>query len=120
MRKFLLTAFVVMLTFIGTAQEVIKTYALDVGYWNNYTEEWDWETRKKCNVSFLLQGDVIISNDVVGSTYYTYETLESSDIQASWLALDEERRECMVSMKFNNSNNYFVIIYSDVCYRYIW
>lgn len=120
MRKFLLTAFVVMLTFIGTAQEVIKSYALDVGYWNYNTEDWDWETRKTCNVSFLLQGDVIISNDLVGSTYYTYEALESSDKQASWLALDEERRECMVSMKFNKVNNYFVIIYSDICYRYIW
>ena len=120
MRKFLLTALVVMLTFIGTAQELIKTYALDIGYWNYITENWDWDYRKTCNVTFFLKGDVIISNDVAGSTYYTYETLEANDKIASWLALDEKRRECMISMKFNNSNNYFLVIYSDVCYRYIW
>lgn len=120
MRKFLLTAFVVMLTFVGTAQEVINSYALDVGYWNIYTEEWDWETRKKCDVSFILQGDLIISNDLVKSTYYTYQTLTNDDFLASWLALDEKRRECMVSIKINANNNYFVVVYSDICYRYIW
>ena len=62
MRKFLLTALVVMLTSIGTAQELIKTYALDIGYWNYSTENWDWDSRKTCNVTFFLQGDVIISN----------------------------------------------------------
>jgi hypothetical protein len=73
MKKVLLAAVFVVLSFIGTAQELIKTYALDIGYWNYSTESWDWDSRKTCNVTFFLQGDVIISNDLVGSTYYTYE-----------------------------------------------
>jgi len=44
-----------------------------------------------------------------------------TEIEASWSAIDEERRNCIVSMKYNsNSGNYFIVMYSDVCYRYIW
>lgn len=120
MKKILIAAVVVMLSLIATAQETIKTYALDVGYWDEYSQEWKWEYRKSCNVIFYLQGPTIISNDKAKSTYYTYDHWAVDDTEGYWAALDEEQRECIVSMKFNKSNNYFVVTYSDICYRYIW
>ena len=121
MKKALLTAFVVMLSFFGTAQELLETYALDVGVWSDYLQDWIWEPRKKCKINFLFQGDIIIANDAAESTYYTYETLILTDEEASWSAIDERKRNCIVSMKYNGQiNNYFIVMYSDVCYRYIW
>ncbi len=120
MKKVLLAAVFVVLSFVGTAQEFINTFALEVGYWNSYTEKWMWESRTSCNVSFILQGPSIVSNDKAKSTYYTYETLSYNDTGASWSALDEKQRECMISIQINTYENYFVVMYYDICYRYVY
>jgi hypothetical protein len=120
MKKTLIAAVVVMLSFIGTAQETIKTYALDIGYWNEYNQDWTWDARKPCNVIFYLQGPTIISNDNAKSTYYTFDSWSVDINEIYWSALDEKKRDCVVSMKNNISNNYFVVIYPDICFRYIW
>jgi hypothetical protein len=99
------------------SQIYIQSYALDIGHWNNYYREWDWEPTKKCNILFTLQGDIILSNDKANSTYYTYENIDKD----SWKVLDEKRRECIISMIYNEPNyNFLIVIYNDLCYRYIY
>lgn len=107
----------VLICLVSTAQEVLTSYALQVGHWNDYTETYTWEPLKTCDVKFLLQGDIIISNDAAESTYYTYETLTASETSASWNAFDEERRKCIVSL-VGGASSYFIVIYDDVCYKY--
>jgi hypothetical protein len=120
MRKFILTSLLVITSFISQAQDVIQTYLFEVGDWNTRTKKWDWQPAKECNVRFLLQGNAIISNDLAKSTYYTYETVSSDYPKASWKALDEKRRECMVLMSFFETYSYFVVMYDNVCYRYTY
>ena len=121
MKKLILLIAFIIATLVLNAQEIVQSYALDVGSWNSYTDSWDWEIRKKCNVRFILQGDIILANDEAESTYYTYETLHADDEKASWNAYDEERRKCIVSMVYRSDyEKYLIVMYNDVCYRYIW
>ena len=117
MKKALLTLIVVLISLISMAQEVLQSYALQVGHWNEYSETYSWEPLKTCDVKFLLQGDIIIANDAAESTYYTYETLTATETTASWSAYDEERRKCIVSL-VGGVSSYFIVIYNDVCYKY--
>ena len=122
MKKLILLIGFIIATLVVNAQEIIQSYALDVGEWNIYTEKWDWEIRKKCNVKFILQGDVILANDAAESTYYTYETIYNDEYTASWNAYDEDRRRCIISMTYKGEDRekFLIVIYNDVCYRYIW
>lgn len=117
MKKLLLIIVLLLTCLIGSAQEVLKSYALQVGHWNTYSENYTWEPLKVCDVDFIFQGDVIIANDVAESTYYTYETLTENDISASWNAFDEQRRKCIVSLLFGEEIC-FIVIYNDICYKY--
>lgn len=117
MKKSLFSLLLIFFSFEFYCQTYIQSYALDIGHWNNNYRKWDWESTKKCNVLFTLQGDVILSNDKANSTYYTYETIN----KGSWKALDEKRRECIISIVYNEPDYCFlIVIYNDICYRYIY
>jgi len=120
MKKLIVSFLFVCVTFFATAQDVINSYAIEVGYWNNYTEDWDWTPKKNCVISFIIQGDIIIANDLAQSTYYTYKEVGEDDFSACWEAIDEQRRECLVGLKLGKYCNYFIVIYPNICYRYTW
>lgn len=120
MRKFIITAILVITCLIAEAQQFIQSKYLDVGTWNTYSQTWDWEKRKYCDVGFMLQGNSIVANDYAKSSYYTYETLDGTYPTVSWKALDEKRRECRIIMKFFEDYSYFIVMYDDFCYRYVY
>ena len=120
MRKTILTMLITATTLFTSAQTTIETYLFEVGNWNTRTKKWDWKPSAECNVRFLLQGNAIISNDLANSTYYTYETVSMEYPNASWKALDEKRRECMIIMSFFETYSYFIVMYDSVCYRYTY
>ncbi len=120
MRKFIISTALIFICFLSRAQEFIQTKWLDVGTWNNYSKTLDWEQRKNCDVGFLLQGNTIIANDYAKSTYYTYETINDTPPSFSWKALDEKRRECRILMKFFEDYTYFIVMYDNFCYRYVY
>lgn len=117
MKKLLLTIIIIFTSLVSIAQEVLQSYALEVGHWDSYYQEYNWERIKVCDVRFILQGDVIIANDEAESTYYTYETIIATDASASWNAFDEQKRKCIVSL-VNGDESVFIVIYNDICYRY--
>lgn len=106
--------------FNAQQQVVIQTYLSEIGSWDSYRKEWNWQPSKSCNVRFILQGNSIISNDKEGSTYYTYNTLDSEPPELSWNALDEKRRECIIFMIFREGYSYLVIMYGNDCIRYVY
>ncbi len=116
--KKLLLVLCLLISIITTAQESIESYALQVGHWNEYLEKFVYDEVKTCNVKFLLQGDVIIANDIAKSIYYTYETIHNDELAATWKALDEQRRNVIVSLYFGKDSSVFTVIYDDVCYKY--
>jgi len=117
MKRLIFTLILLLFSSISVAQEKLDSYALQIGYWNFYTERYDWQETKVCDVSFFVQGDVIIANDYAESTYYTYECTLKSKTICSWLAYDERRRKCWVSMVFGETS-FFIVTYKDMCYRY--
>lgn len=116
--KKLLLILCLLISIITTAQESIESYALQVGHWNEYLEKFVYDEVRSCDVKFLLQGDVIIANDVAKSIYYTYETIHNDELAATWKAFDEERRNVIVSLYFGKELSLFTVIYDDVCYKY--
>jgi hypothetical protein len=120
MRKFIITAVLVLTCLFSKAQTTIQSKFLDVGTWNEYTQTWDWEKRKYCDVGFFLQGNTIVANDYAKSSYYTYETINDTPPSFSWKALDEKRKECRIIMKFFEGYSYFIVMYDNFCYRYVY
>ena len=117
MKKTLFTLAILFYSGINLAQEKMYSYALQIGFWNFYAEEYEWEEVKNCDVVFFLQGDVIIANDEAKSTYYTYECVLQSKEICRWKAYDESKRKCAISMIFGKTN-FFIVTYNDICYRY--
>lgn len=117
MKKKLFTLAILFYSGINLAQEKLESYALQIGFWNFYTEQFDYQPVQPCDVVFYLQNDIIISNDEAKSTYYTYECTLDIIGMGSWRAYDENRKKCGVSMIFGKTN-FFIVAYSDICYRY--
>lgn len=117
MKRIILTLIVILISLVSVAQQILQSYALQVGHWNEYTETYNWEKLKSCDIKFILQGDIILANDEAESTYYTYQTITANESSASWNAYDEERRKCIVSL-VGGAESYFIVIYNDICYKY--
>jgi hypothetical protein len=120
MKKLILALLFVIVSLTSKAQNIMNTYGIQVGYWNYIAEDWDYKPLEPCVVSFILQGNVIIANDLAASTYYTYELFVETDTRISWRALDEKQLECIVSLVSMNDIRCFVVMYNDIIYRYYW
>lgn len=117
MKKILFTAVFILTCLICKAQDKLDSYALQIGHWNNYLEDYTWEDVKPCEISFLLQGDVIMANDAAESVYYTYNNFVHNELNNSWQAFDENRTKCIITMMFGETS-YLIVIYNDICYKY--
>jgi hypothetical protein len=116
--KKLLLLFILSIALVSRAQESLESNALQIGHWNDSLEKYVYGEVKSCDVKFLLQGDIIIANDVAESIYNTYETIENSENSASWKALDGWGREVIVSLCFIEDGSFFLVLYDDVSYKY--
>jgi hypothetical protein len=117
MKKLLLVLVLSLICLLGSAQTRLNSYALQVGHWNYYSQTYNWDAIKICDVKFFLQGDIIIANDAAESTYYTYEVITQNDYAASWNAFDEQKRKCIVSLLYDEEVC-FIVIYDNICYKY--
>jgi hypothetical protein len=121
LKLFISSVLLIWMNFIIAQERVeIQTYLSEIGIWDSYRKEWNWQPSQSCNVRFILQGNSIISDDQENSTYYTYNTIDSEPPELSWNALDEKRRECIVLMIFKESYTYLVIMYENECIRYVY
>jgi hypothetical protein len=120
MKKLILILVVVLSSFVSKAQDVMDTYAVEIGYWQEKDQDWYFDDFKMCEVSFIIQGKMIIANDMNKSTYYLYNMLLDEKDMTSWNAIDEKDRECVISMALKDDYRYFIVIYDDICYRYYW
>lgn len=119
--KFIIIAlFVIAFNVNCKAQTLIKTSSYEVGYWNDYTNSWDWKERKPCSINFVLQGNLILSDDNAKSTYYIYQIIDNTFPDASWKALDEKKRQCVISIISKSNYTYFTIMYDNLCIRYTY
>ncbi len=118
-KTFLIISFFII-SFISLSQQTISTYAVQIGNWNYYYEEYYWESLKPCDVDFLIQRDVIIANDIARSTYYLYENFDINKSFASWKAVDEDDEECIISIVYKDNLTYLMVTYDAICYKYFF
>ena len=110
----------ILTVFVSKAQDIIDTYGIEIGYWQERDAEWYFDDFTLCEVSFIIQGKMIIANDMSKSTYYLYETLLDERDMTSWTAIDEKDRDCVISMAVKDDYRFFIVMYDDICYRYYW
>lgn len=120
MKKHLLIMLFTMVSFFGTSQRVVNSYNFEIGCWSDYLQKWVWAPTKKCDVSFTMEMDVIVAdykNDL--RSYRTYETLDFNNEETSWYSVDDDEQECIISVSSKEKNNYVMVVYPEVCYKYI-
>lgn len=120
MKTFLLTLSLLFATLKLSAQEYINSTVNQTGTWSSYYEDWVWSDWNKVNINFLLQRNVIISDDVAKSTYTTLKIIYDKDGTVTWDAIDEKGLSCFVTMGIINGYNCLMIVYSDLCFRYYY
>jgi hypothetical protein len=118
MKKLLLIV-VLLFSLNSYAQSVIQTFAAQIGYWNEYTEKYNWESAVKANITFTIQNGYIFSTDKNNSVYEIVKLESSTKTEGIWSATDEEGGECAVIIKYNeDDDNIFVIVYDTFCVKY--
>ena len=120
MKKIFLIISFFIVSFISLSQQTISTYAIQIGNWDYYYEEYSWEALKPCDVDFIVQGDVIIANDIAKSTYYLYDNFNINKTFASWNAVDENNIECVVSIVHKDGLTYLMVLYDAICFKYFF
>lgn len=119
MRNLIFSFGVVLLAFCAKTQVVFTTYAVEVGDWDDYQQQWIFN-REYTRINFILQGNVIMVQDNAKSTYVCLDVIYDDGQNVSWDAFDEKNRSCVVTMATIDYEKYLIVVYSDVCYRYIY
>lgn len=120
MRKIFFVISFLIVSFVSFSQHTISTYAIQIGNWNYYYEEYYWEALKPCDIDFIVQGDVITANDIARSTYYLYDNFDINKSFASWNALDENNEECLISIVYKDNLTYLMVTYDAICFKYFF
>jgi len=98
---------------------VFTTYAVEVGRWNDYSQDWSF-VREYERINFILQGNVIMVQDNAKSTYVCLNVIYDDGENVSWKAFDEKNRNCVVTMATIDYESYLIVVYDNICYRYIY
>lgn len=120
MKKHLLIMLFAMVSLFGTSQRIVNSYNFEIGRWSDYLQKWVWTPKRQCDVSFTMEMDIIIAdykNDL--RSYRTYKTLDFNNEEISWYSLDDDEQECLVYVSSKEKNNYVMVVYPEVCYKYI-
>jgi|TARA_R110000803_G_scaffold145355_2_gene211182 hypothetical protein len=123
-RRILLTVLSLAITTTIIAQTTVNSEANRQYDWNERREEWvpngEW---KEENISFLLQGNVVLVRDVANSTYTMLEDAVEDGNYSTWKAIDESHSKCQFGMSREpDENNYYyiVVMYSDTLFKYAY
>ena len=112
---------VFMLVSMGTwAQKKIQTYAIEYGEWNKKINDWNWENRRFIKLDVVLYNNAVIINDEAGTIFITTEVIYDKEGEVRWNAFDQEKVDCVIIMYNYDMENYLVVVYKDVCYKYIY
>lgn len=118
MKKLLLIV-VLLFTVNSFSQSVINTYAAQIGYWNESTAKYNWESAVKANITFTIQNGYIFSTDKNNSVYEIIRLESSDNKEGIWSATDDEEEECTIIIKYNDDeDNIFVVVYDLFCVKY--
>ena len=120
MRKLLLALALVFVSLVSNAQQIINTYAVEFGVWDSENEEWVWDEPIETDISFIMKGKYLYATDAAESTYFLYDELMDKRKYMSWLAVDEEQLECVITISTLDDGAYVIVMYDDTCYRYSW
>lgn len=120
--KNLLLSFVFVLINVAQSfsQEFINSFANEFGTWSDYSQTWIWSDVNRVEINFILQGNIILSNDKAKSTYITSNDAHVDGNTYTWSAVDEKGRDCLIIMSVINGYDCLVILYDDLCYRYYY
>ena len=91
--------------------------------WNSEKNKWEYDEPIDIDLTFTMQGRVILVNDKANSTYTTIrQTINDSTSepkQSAWKAIDEKNRNCLFKMYwYKNSDWYIVVMYDDYAWSY--
>ena len=108
---------------ITKAQSVYHTVYSQRATWNTYTQKWDYEPANYGDLTFTMQGHVILVNDQANSTYttgtMTIKIEDKDPKQYGWEAIDEKYRKCLFKIEYYESGiEYFVVMYDDMLWSY--
>lgn len=117
-KLFTLLSFCFLFSLSGLTQEIIKSFACEHGTWSDYRKTFLWDDLKKCNITFLIQGNVIVADDYAKSTYTLLNLVIDDGEVLTWEAIDENGTQCMITLAVVNDTRCLIVIYSDNCFRY--
>lgn len=126
MKKIILIAIVVLIASIAVvnAQTKSHAYGLEIGYWNKYSEKWDFKEMKTIDLTFTVAKTYVSCNDVANSIYIIKRDLGATNTKQynayRWGCSDEKGRNCWFSMTLylESGTQTYTVTYDDICFRY--
>lgn len=118
MRKIILLLSFIVFSFAVFSQTSINAFVAQYGTWNG--EKWELYELMDVDVDFTLDDNLISSDDVAGSAYFTYEVLASDGVTVQWKAVDDMLEECVVVMTVEGEYQVLIIIYMNRLYKYVY
>jgi hypothetical protein len=76
----------------------METFAVSIGEWDYKKKDWNWDPMIYENLTFTLNGDLIMVNDLAGSVYVTYAQFTDDKYSTSWRAVDDDDISCIFAM----------------------
>jgi hypothetical protein len=127
--KMVLLALLSLVTTSVFSQSYDKTSMMEIGTWNTYTREWDWESPVIIDFIIKINGKKIYINDAAKTviTVYGESQIDKSYndqgeryVCNTWDAYDEKNRKCKFMMSYipGKSLMVYLVIYSDIALRY--
>lgn len=122
--KKLLVAIFCLLTFSSFSQSSMYSYKNQIGRWDEYSKEWNWEKAEYTDITFTLGKTYITCNDEAKSFYKIFEDLGDDNTidykSHGWKCTDEKGRTCLVNMVLYKKYNFVVIhvMYKSTAIRY--
>jgi hypothetical protein len=109
---------VLFITVISYAQTVIQTNLAETSHFNLYTNKWDVTNKKYANITFVLKGYYLYTDDDANSIYYLYKLISSDGNSHSYEATDELNRRCRVSILRYGTNGAIMVMYKSTTFTY--
>ena len=122
--KKLLVAIFCFMTFASFSQSSMYSYKNQVGVWNEYTKDWDWDKSTFNDITFTLGKTFITCDDEAKSFYRIIEDLGDDNTAEykshGWKCTDEKARTCLVNMVLYTKYNMLTlhVMYNNKAIRY--
>ena len=124
MKKILLLTILVFIVSFSFSQSKRTAYQLETGSWNEYSKTWDFREPIATRLVFKLSKTYVMINDEANTHLSILNDTNDDDNSKykshSWMCNDEKGRKCtfMMTTYKSDGQTIYVIIYSDICFRY--